>query len=662
MKQPSQTGAQRKQADQTLLAALILAVATLALYLPVGGFSFLLYDDSSVLTANMHLRAGLTWSSVRWAFTTTYLGNWVPVTWLSHLADVSLFGMRPGPQHLVNAAVHTVNVILLLLFLHRATGALGRSVAVAALFAFHPLHVESVAWVTLRRDVLMGLFGLLSLLAWERYVHRRSARWYLLSLLAFSFGLAAKPLLMTLPLLLLLLDWWPFGRYTGGAGELTLPGAQAAAIRLLLEKTPFLLLSLVVGVVSLRAQQTVINPIPFAYRAMNAAVSVVWYLGKSLWPTKLAIFYPHPGLGQSRAEAFLAAILLVIVTAVVLRYGRRLPWLVGGWLWFFVGLLPTLGLLAQVGEQARADRYTYLPLIGLSWSVVWGGVALVARSDNVRRRLPAAAILALALYAAVAATQLRHWKDDFTVFEHALEVTRNNHVAEANLGCAWDNAGRPDLAERHLREALRIFPNNPAPHNNLGVIAMRDGRLAAAEQEFRAALAIGRRNGYIYRNLGLVLSWQGRTEEALPELKKALEIDPEDIYALEEMALLLARAGARTAAVDLLRRATAIAADDAALRFNLGMVLTESDRLPEGEVELREAALLDPANAAAANNLGLNLARQGRIGEAQIWFSRAVELNPGDENARSNLGRARNLNVRGGPGDSFGNTTLPMAR
>ena len=640
------------------LVASLIAAGTVALYLPTGGFSFLGYDDGAVLTLNPHLRDGLTWSAVRWALSTHYLGNWVPVTWLSHLADISLFGLRPGPHHLVNVAVHAGNAVLLLVFMRRSTGMLGRSAAVAGLFAFHPLHVQSVAWVTLRRDVLMGLFLLLALLAWERWVRRREVRWYLFSLAAFALGLMSKPLLVILPILLLLLDWWPFGRLVAGPKGRGNPGAGATATRLFVEKTPFFLLSLAAGALSLQDQHYAMSlkgHLPFAYRAMNAVVSTVWYLAKSLWPSRLAIIYPHPGREQSAAVALMSALLLALATAAALRLGRRLPWLAGGWFWFIVGLLPVLGLLAQVGEQARADRYMYLPLIGVSWTAVWGLEAFAARQASLRRALPAVALLALAGYAGAAFVQLRYWKDDFTVFGRALEITRNNYIAETNLGRAWIDQDRLDLAEQHLRAGLRMFPDYPGIRNDLGIIALRQGRLADAEREFSAALAAYDGFGHIHRNLGAVLSRQGRSAAALTELRRAIELDPEDALALEELALLLARSGQGAESVDLLRRAATLDPGNRAIRTDVGLVLTDLGRLAEGETVFRAAVQLDPADSVAANNLGMNLARQGRIDEARLWFTQALQLDPQNETARANFELTkRPVDGKGQPGGSSG--------
>ena len=460
--------------------ALILGIAitllTLALYWRVQGHGFLHYDDYQYVVDNPHVRHGLTRQGVLWALTSGYASNWHPLTWLSHMLDCELYGLNPQGHHLNNLLLHIANALLLFRLLLRMTGALWRSAFVAALFALHPLHVESVAWVAERKDVLSTLFWMLTLGAYLRYRERPTGTRYLATLFLFALGLAAKPMLVTLPFVLLLLDCWPLGR---------MPSPRSL-LPLVREKAPFFVLAALSSVITFWVQShwgAVVLSIPLKERLANALVSYVGYGAKMLWPVNLACFYPHPLDGLPLWQAAGALLLLAGVTVAVVRAGRRLPYLAVGWLWYLGTLVPVIGLV-QVGAQAMADRYTYVPLIGLFVMLSWGAGSLAAKGPLPKIATAALSAALLAALLPLTWSQISHWKDSETLFAHALEVTDRNLLAHNNLGNALARQGRLEEAEFHLVEALRLRPDYAAAQNNLGILRLRQGRFEEAAGHF----------------------------------------------------------------------------------------------------------------------------------------------------------------------------------
>jgi Flp pilus assembly protein TadD len=556
-----------------LLAAALLVGATVAVFGQVAGFSFITSDDGPYVTQNPTVRAGLTGFGLRWAFGFQE-SNWHPLTWLSLMLDAEIGGGAPGVFHVTNLILHTANTLLLFWMLLEMTGALWRSCFAALLFAVHPQHVESVAWVVERKDVLSTFFWLLALLAYARRARRPgSPSRSLLVLLAFACGLASKPMLVTLPLTLLLLDFWPLER--------------KGWVRLVLEKLPLFALSGIAALLTLAAQSrggalSDLGAFPLAVRLGNAAISYVAYVVKTLWPSQLAYFYPHPGRSLSVGAALACGGLLLAASAAAWGVRRRFPYVTFGWLWYVITLVPVAGVV-QVGLQARADRYTYVPLIGLFVAAAWGAAELAGRSAGaaatLRLKLVVSACAASAIALAIAAhLQTRHWRDSVTLYEHALEVTSNNAVAHANLALAL--LERDDLvgAIAHGREALRISPGNPEAPNHVATALSRQGNYDEAVAIYRAALALRPRDATLHSNLGAVLGEQGRLEEA--------------------------------------------------------------------ERNVREALRLAPSSADAHNNLGVLLAGQGRYDAAVDEFTAALQLSPFDDEVRANLERARALNAR----------------
>jgi protein O-mannosyl-transferase len=530
--------------------ALLLAILTAAAYRGVLTNEFVHYDDNVYVTSNLRIQQGLTCDNVKWAFSARYADNWHPLTWLSHMLDVRLFGLTPAGHHFMNLLYHILATLLLFGFLRSATGKLWTAAFVAALFALHPAHVESVAWVAERKDVLSAVFWSAALWAYVYYARRPGICRYIPVLLLFALGLMVKPMLVTLPVILLLLDWWPLERINGRNF-----GRMAA------EKIPMLCMSAASVIITVIAQHEAIggfNRFDLATRISNAVISYCIYMKQVFWPSGLAVFYPfirHP----RPLDVACCVLLLVTVTAAIVRTGRRKKYLVTGWLWFLVTLLPVIGIV-QVGEQAHADRYTYIPFIGIFIMLAWG---LNTIADRLRKgkALPVKAAAAVAVLALTGKTteQVGYWKNDFTLFSHAVAVEKNGYMAYNNLGLALYNTGRTDEALADYRKALEIKPDFAAAHFNLGCLLADRGRTDEAINEYRKALEIKPDFAEARINLGCLLEKTGRADEAIAHYWKVLEVNPCSINALINLAGALVRKGRLTDAMPLLQRALASA-------------------------------------------------------------------------------------------------------
>jgi len=490
--------------ERPWLVCLALAVAILVAYEPVRWNEFVRYDDDTYLTDNAVVRQGLTAEGVVWAFTTARASNWHPLTWLSHMLDCELFGLDPWGHHLINVLLHAANALVLLALLKSMTGALWPSAFVAAVFALHPFRVESVAWAAERKDVLSGLCFMLTLAAYVRYTRRPGVRGYLLLVFAFALGLLAKPMLVSTPLVLLLLDYWPLGRFATPRIEAPrLPTADPSTAnhasgttlsRLVLEKAPLVVLSLLSCMVTIWVQQQAgslrsFAGLPHALRVANALVACVAYLLQTLYPASLAPLYPHPGLGLPIWQPLVCLAVVVGIFKWVLRDRRRRPYLFVGWMWYVVMLLPVSGLV-QVGMQARADRYTYLPLIGVFIAFAWGVGELLNRMPRLKRTFAVGACLLVLGLLVATRTQARHWHDSKTLFARALAVTEGNFLMEYNMATALKTEGKTDEAIRHLDQALRINPRFARGHALLGTILARQGDQQRAVQHLTEALRL----------------------------------------------------------------------------------------------------------------------------------------------------------------------------
>jgi tetratricopeptide (TPR) repeat protein len=521
-------------------------------YWQVGGFAFVNFDDDLYVYANPQVAAGLTWQGVAWAFTAVHASNWHPLTWLSHMADVTLFGLDAGWHHRMNVLFHWANTVGLFLLLRMMTGSLWRSALVAALFAIHPLHVESVAWVSERKDVLSTSFWLLSTAAYVRWARTRLAGWYLATAGLFALGLLSKPMLVTLPLTLLLLDAWPLGR-------LPAPGSTGSGARnLLLEKAPLLALSALSSMMTLAAQAGGGSVVPgqaisLGQRLGHAAVSLMAYLEKAVWPSALAMYYPYDRLSLAAEPVPLAVAVLAALTGLVIWQGRARPYLAVGWLWFLVTLLPVIGII-QVGNQAMADRYTYVPLIGPFVALAWGAGEVVARWPAWRRPLAVAAGVTVLSAAWAARAQAGTWRDSFSLYGHAIAVTTRNWTAWNNLAYAYHRIGRGDEAARCFREALRARPGEAATWRDLGLTLVGVGDHAGAIQAFREAVRLRPSDATTWTNLGASQGALGRHAAAVESFEEALRWRPEDQEALFDLGIALAQLGQPRRALEVEER------------------------------------------------------------------------------------------------------------
>jgi protein O-mannosyl-transferase len=534
---------------RTLILCLLLATGTLSLYSRVTHAGFLRYDDDRYVVENPHVRAGLHWSTATWAFTTFEQANWHPLTWLSHAADSQFFGMNPASHHSINLLLHTANVVLLFLLLQWLTGYTGRSLVVAALFAVHPVNVESVAWIAERKNVLCMFFFLLTLLAYGYYTRRPSLARYMAVLVGFSMALMSKPMAITLPFVLLLLDYWPLGRLrsreefngndSGISGNVI--GKKRSIGWLVVEKLPLFAMSVASAVVTMTAQRVggaVTVKYPVLAHLQNAIVSYVLYIGKAVWPARLAALYPYPQNGWPGSIVLAAAAFLIIATGVVLKYRERryLPW---GWFWYLGTMVPMIGLV-QVGSQAMADRYAYLPFIGLFVIAVWGS-ADIANRFAIREYVAAAALAILITFCVLTYRQLAYWHDDFSLWSHTLAVTHRNFVAEDNFGNALIKAGKYDEGIAHFRNAAEIEPGDPVSEVNLGIYAQQHGDLQEAAARYQYALQLAsdpQVRAAAYANLGGVYFTLHDYSRAKENFETALELNSRSPFIFLHMGLI----------------------------------------------------------------------------------------------------------------------------
>jgi tetratricopeptide (TPR) repeat protein len=669
------------------LIALLLALVTCAIYLPVGHYGFSAFDDNDCVSKNEVVQSGLTWSGVRWAFTTGRTGNWMPLTWISHMAVCQLFGLKPGAHHLVNVLFHAANAVLLLVLLLRLTNALWPSAFAAALFAWHPLHVESVAWIAERKDVLSTFFGLAALLAYTRYAQGRARvegressagsgslaldplarrlvsakqcedgseaktarRWtlgYFLALLFFALSLMSKPMLVTLPFVMLLLDYWPLQRIPTTKGD-----RGPALLRLALEKWPFFVLSAALCAITFLAQRAAglvnsLEAIPVSDRLENVPLAYSRYLLQMIWPAHLAVFYPVPWEISPLALAA-AALVLVLISAAVWLGRKRSPYWLAGWLWFLGTLVPVNGLLT-FGGQAMANRFTYFPSIGIFLAVALGFRAGASRFRLSTRVVAVVAGAVLAACLALTENQLRYWRDDVSLFSHVIDVTKDTRwvhfrdlgILHYQLGFALENEGRKADAIVQYRTALMLRPYYVQPNNNLGIALAAEGKWDEAIRHYERALQIKPDNAEVHCNLGGALAAEGKWDEAIRHYERALQIKPDNAEVHCNLGIALTAQGKLTEAMQHFERALQLKPDYAEGHFNLGIALTAQGKLTEAMQQYERALQLKPDYAEAHNNLGIALARQGRLTEAIQHFERALQIKPDDAEAHDNLGIA----------------------
>ncbi len=593
---------------QVLGVCFFLVVITWLVFGQTVRYDFVNYDDNEYVYANPAITSGLNPHGIIYAFSGTHARNWHPLTTLSHMLDCQLWGVRAGGHHFTNVVLHTIAVVLLFLVLQQMTGAIWQSAFVAALFAIHPLHVESVTWISERKDVLSAVFFMLTLGAYVRYVRSPSIGRYLTMSILFALGLMSKPMLVTVPLVLLLLDYWPLQRF----------GGRSSIRRLALEKIPLLALSAAGGFVTLWMQQSSVartEELPLIWRVANGLVTYAIYLRQMIWPVGLAVFYPHPGDQLPVWEIGLAIVLLALVSAAAIALRHKRPYLVTGWFWYLVMLLPVIGLI-QVGSQAHADRYTYLPQIGLYLLLAWAITdALASRLQ--RRILAVTASVAIIALAWRAHIQASYWRNGESLWGHALAVTSRNFMAHDGFGEQLANRGRLDEAIDQFQKALNIAPGFPEIETNLIIALMK----------------------------------KGRTNEAIPHLQALLKQIPNDTQAHYNLGNALLKKGDSQGAIAAYEKALSIQVRYPAAHYNLGIALDQNDRIDEAIAHYQEAVQEDPHYAQAYCLLGNDLLRKARIDDAIAAYERALKNRPTYPEVENNIGLA--LLQKGRPSEAI---------
>jgi tetratricopeptide (TPR) repeat protein len=649
------------------LMAAMLVLVTMALYWPATRFDFINFDDPGFVTSNLHVQGGLNWEAVKWAFQLNKGDYWHPLTWLSLMLDVSLFGPGAGGFHFTNVAFHAANGVLLFLWLRMLTGAFWRSAMVAALFALHPLRVESVAWVTERKDVLSGCCGLLALICYTRYaakrvtsnkwsvtsdqtsgtpatgnaprIHLLSSVFYLLSLFFFACGLMSKAMLVTWPFVMLLLDYWPLQRLQLFPVRLAVPSLRP----LVREKIPFFVLSGISCVLTYltergRPEVAGFEEAPALLRLENAFVAYARYLGKTFWPARLAVPYMNPG-HWPWLEVMGSVVVVAGACVVFLWLGRRWPYLLVGWYWFWGTLIPVIGLTKGWGSF-MGDRFTYVPSIGVLILTVWGVWELTRDWRHQVMALSVVGSAAIVLCLALTRQQLGHWQDSEALFRHALEVTENNHIAHNNLGMALLGKARTDEAIRQFQEAIRLKPDLAKVHDNLGNALVSKGQADEAIRQYQEAIRLKPDLAKVHNNLGNALVSKGQADEAIRQYQEAIRLKPDLAEAHNSFGIALFIKGQIDEAIRQYQEAIRLKPDYALAHNDLGFVLAEKGQIDEAIRQYQEAIRLKPEYAKAHNNLGNALVSKGQADEAIGQFREALRLKPDFAEARKNLERA----------------------
>jgi tetratricopeptide (TPR) repeat protein len=660
------------------LIAVLLALVTIAIYWPATGHDFINFDDPLYITDNPHIRAGLTWEGLAWAFGRVHGEGtyWHPVSWVSHMVDCQLYGLKPRGHHLTNVLVHAANAVLVFLVFRRMTGAFWRCVVLAALFALHPLQVDSVAWVAERKNLLSAFFWLLTTWAYVRYAEKSvaSSQWsvvrppsavllrrtggpwflsplpsyifYLLCLSFFALGLMCKPVLVTLPFVLLLLDYWPLRRFDLSTlnspprqSEVT-AGQLSTILRLVREKIPFLVLAAASSLITLLAHHVLgmldsVARLPLDRRVENALVSYVRYLGKTFWPSRLAVFYPYPAVWP-RWDVVTCGLLLLVISGLVLGTARRRPWLLVGWFWFLGVLVPFSGLV-QAGAQALADRFMYVPAIGIMVAVIWG-LHELARGGRYRPiGLAVAGGAAIILCLALTRQQIGYWSDSEALLQHALEVTENNYVVRHALGVALGKKGQIGEALRQFQEAIRLRPDRAEAHNDLGAALGKKGQIGEAIHQFQETIRLDPGYADAHDNLGAALVGKGQIDEAIRQFQEAIRLKPDHAEAHYNLGVALGLKGQTDEAIRQYQEATRLKPDNADAHYNLGLALSLKGQTDEAIRRFEEALKANPDYPEAHNHLGLAFVRQGQMDEAIRQFQAALRLKPDYADARRNL-------------------------
>ena len=613
---------------------LFLAMITWAVFGQTLKYDFVNYDDNSYVYENDEIKGGLTVHGIAWAFTHIHSGNWHPLTSIAHMVDCQLFGLKPSGHHFTNVALHTTSVILLFLVLRRMTGSLWRSAFVAAIFAVHPLRAESVAWVSERKDVLSGVFFMLTLAAYIHYARRSLSLFrYLLVFFLFALGLMAKPMLVTLPLLLLLVDFWPLRRFE------QIPSRQDGATwwhrlsvrqRFVIEKIPLLVLSALSSVATIAAQKQALHSSegwPLSWRINNAFVSFFTYVRQMVWPVHLAVFYPHPKGELSLGVVALAVATLVAISVVAFMLRRKSPYILVGWGWFLVMLLPVIGVI-QVGWQGHADRYTYLPHIGLYLLVTWTVSDWSASRPKRRAVVGTMAAVAIVFLAWLAWLQASYWRDSESLWTHALAVTSGNDVAHSGLGVVLLRRGEVDAAIAHDREALALRPGNADARANLANALLKKGLTEEAIAQYQEALKVLPNESILHGNLGNAFLQAGQAAQAVEQYREFLKSQPGHPEIRYSLAVALLRQEETDEAIAQFREAVKLKPDYGEAYNDLAIALLKKGAMADAIATWEKALSLQPDNAEVHNNLAVALIQKGEVREAIVHWKKTLQLQP----------------------------------
>jgi protein O-mannosyl-transferase len=580
--------------NYTYLIIIFIIVASYAAFGRIAVNDFINWDDTGYITENYHVQSGISLQNIKWAFTAVMMSNWHPLTWLSHTLDWSLYGDNPSGHHLVSLLLHIGAAIFLFLFLYKATKNVWPSVFAAALFALHPLRVESVAWVAERKDVLSMFFGLASIFVYAFYAENNKLSKYLFCLILFILSLMSKPILVTLPFVLLLLDYWPLGRWQKALSS-PAENRPYSAGRLILEKTPFFLLTIASSIVTYWAQNkdsSVTSPgvLPIVTQVANASVSYVAYLEKTFWPFNLAVFYPyefHLTLGEISTSGFI----LIIITAVVLYYIKNLPFLFTGWFWYLGTLIPVIGLV-QVGRQAMADRYTYLPSIGIAIMLSWSIPLLFPREDIRKKILFPAGIVVLVILSFLTWQQCGYWKNSATLFNHALRMTKDNYIAYNCYGLALFEEGKIEQAIDYYNQAIRISPDYADAFNNKGTAYSKLGRYQRAIEDYNQAIRLKQNSAWYYYNRGLANNKLGLYQRAIEDYNQAIRITPDYAEAFNNKGTVYGELGRYQLAIESFNKAIALKQDYVEAYSNRGFTYLLQDNNKLGCPDAQKACAL----------------------------------------------------------------------
>ncbi|MGD0277304.1 MAG: tetratricopeptide repeat protein [Syntrophales bacterium] len=666
-----------------ILICLALAILTVIAFWPLKDSGFINFDDDIYVYENAYVQSGLNWNSIGQAFSSELAGKsglWHPVTWLSLMLDYQIFGLNPHGYHLINLLLHIINTVLLFLIFHRMTKTLWQSAFVAVLFAIHPLHVESVAWIAERKDVLSSFFWMLTMGAYGYYVESPGFRRYFLVLLFFVLGLMAKPMLITLPFVLLLLDYWPLQRFqeitsahkiqievynlatsnkqkgkskkkhaVKGSLEVQKPADPeykwALIYPLLWEKVPLFVLAILSSIVTYIAQQKggavrSIEAFPLNVRIGNAFISYITYFGKMVWPSNLAVFYPHPELWESW-QVLGSALLLIAVTLAVIWMARKFPYLAAGWFWYTGTLIPVIGLV-QVGSQAKADRYTYIPLIGLFIMVAWGVPGLLKQWRYRKEALFTLSAFSILCLSIITWTQVGYWQNSIKLFDHTLKVTDHNCLAYNNRGLAYKELGNYGQAIEDYDRAIEINPRLDKAYNNRGLAYKELGNYGQAIKDYDMAIEINPAYAEAYNNRGVVYGRLGNYRQAIEDLNRAIEINPNNAKAYINRGVTYNGLGNYRQAIEDLDRAIEINPSDATFYIDRGAVYGKLGNYRQAIEDLNRAIEINPRLAEAYNNRGAAYTDLGNYRQAVEDFDRAIEINPDYADAYNNRGAAYN--------------------